>query len=89
LSEWVGWIATAVFVGSYFVRPSRMLVVQAAGALTWLVYGVMTRQAPVIVANVVVAGAAGYRIAGGRLGAPRERSGEGPRPVTRPWSRPA
>jgi hypothetical protein len=62
LSEWVGWLATAVFVGSYFVRPSRLLVVQIAGALTWLAYGVLTRQPPVIVANVVVAGAAAFRL---------------------------
>ena len=48
----MGWAATAVFVGSYFVRPSRLLVVQLAGALTWLAYGVMTRQPPVIVANL-------------------------------------
>ena len=61
-------MATAVFVGSYFVRPSRLLAVQAAGAVTWLAYGVMTGQAPVIVSNVVVAGAAGYRIASRRPG---------------------
>jgi hypothetical protein len=62
LSESVGWLATAVFVGSYFVRPSRLLIVQVAGALTWLAYGLLTWQPPVIVANVVVAGAAAFRI---------------------------
>jgi hypothetical protein len=63
----VGWAATAVFVGSYFVRPSRLLAVQLAGALAWLAYGVITRQAPVVVSNVVVAGAAAFRLAALRL----------------------
>ena len=62
MSEWVGWLATAVFVGSYFVRPSRLLVVQVAGALTWLAYGLLTWQPPVIVSNLVVAGAAAFRV---------------------------
>jgi hypothetical protein len=75
-------MATAVFVGSYFVRPSRLLAVQAAGAVTWLAYGVMTGQAPIIVSNVVVAGAAGYRLASERLREDRERSGERAMPVT-------
>ena len=60
----MGWLATAVFVGSYFVRPSRLLAVQVAGALTWLAYGLLTWQPPVIVSNVVVAGAAAFRMAG-------------------------
>jgi hypothetical protein len=48
------------------VRPSRLLLVQIAGALTWLCYGVLTSQPPVIVANVIVVGAAGYRIVSSR-----------------------
>ena len=67
MSEWVGWIATVVFVGSYFVRPSRLLVVQVAGALAWLAYGLLTWQPPVIVSNVVVAGAAAFRVLSSRL----------------------
>jgi hypothetical protein len=74
LSEWVGWTATAVFAASYFVRPSRLLAVQLAGALAWLAYGVITRQAPVVVANVVVAGAAAFRLAAPWLAARRTRS---------------
>jgi len=74
LSEWVGWAATAVFVGSYLVRPSRLLALQLAGALTWLAYGVITRQPPVVVSNVVVAGAAAVRLATPWLAARRTRS---------------
>ena len=52
----VGWAATALFGASYFCREPRMLrLTQAAGALTWLAYGVALRAAPVIVANVIVA----------------------------------
>jgi len=69
----VGWLATAVFVGSYFVRPSRLLVVQVAGALAWLAYGLLTWQPPVIVSNVVVAGAAAFRVLTPRMGMRGER----------------
>jgi hypothetical protein len=64
-----------VFVGSYFVRPSRLLALQLAGALTWLAYGVITRQAPVVVSNVVVAGAAAFRLGAPWVAARRTRSG--------------
>jgi hypothetical protein len=69
----VGWLATAVFVGSYFLPPSRLLVVQVAGALTWLAYGLLTSQPPVIVSNVVVAGAAAFRVLAPRLAVRRVR----------------
>jgi hypothetical protein len=75
LSEWLGWAATAVFVGSYVVRPSRLFAVQLAGALTWLAYGVITRQPPVIVSNVVVAGAAAFRMAAPWLATRKGRTG--------------
>ncbi len=52
----LGWLATAVFCASYFVRQRRiMLLVQVAAALLWVGYGAFTRAAPVVVANVVVA----------------------------------
>jgi hypothetical protein len=62
-----------VFVVSYFVRPSRLLLVQVAGALTWLAYGLLTSQPPVIVSNVVVAGAAAFRVLAPRLAVRRVR----------------
>lgn len=55
----LGWAATAIFAASYFCRGSRALrLTQAAAALLWIAYGVAMRAAPVIVANVVVAGLA-------------------------------
>jgi hypothetical protein len=57
--EWLGWGATAVFVGSYgFRRPGAIRVVQALGACLWIVYGVLLGARPVILANTLVVGAA-------------------------------
>lgn len=59
--EWIGWLATAVFASSYFwKRPAALRATQAFAALLWLAYGIAIQAAPVIVANLVVAGAAGY-----------------------------
>jgi hypothetical protein len=58
--ELLGWSATAVFVGSYFVHPSRMRAAQMLGALLWLSYGVAISSKPVIVANLLVFSAAAW-----------------------------
>ena len=58
-SDAIGWTATAVFTASYFTRgPATLRRVQMAGALLWMTYGVVTRASPVVVANVLVLGAA-------------------------------
>ncbi len=57
--EGLGWLATAVFVGSYFfARPALLRCVQMGGALLWVAYGVLIHATPVIVANVLVFSAA-------------------------------
>jgi hypothetical protein len=59
--DWIGWVATAAFAGSYFCKnPAALRRVQALAALLWIAYGVVIRSLPVIVANVVVAAIAGY-----------------------------
>jgi hypothetical protein len=59
--ELLGWIATAVFVGSYFfTRPSLLRSVQMFGALLWVIYGILINASPVIVANVLVFSAAAW-----------------------------
>lgn len=56
---WIGWLATAVFASSYLCkRPATLRRVQALAAVLWVVYGVLIKAAPVVVANLVVAGAA-------------------------------
>jgi Bacterial inner membrane protein len=57
----IGWLATAIFGVSYFVRnPAKMRWVQASAALCWMLYGFLLHAPPVIVANVIVASLAGY-----------------------------
>lgn len=61
LVEYLGWAATAVFVGSYFCARAEMLKrVQMLGALMWIAYGFFIGASPVVVANFLVLGAAAY-----------------------------
>ena len=61
MSDAIGWLATAIFGFSYFVRnQATMRWVQASAALCWMMYGFLMHAAPVIVANVIVASLAGY-----------------------------
>ncbi len=58
-SDWIGWLATAVFTVSYFCRrPETLRRVQGLAALAWAAYGIAIHALPVIVANVIVAGVA-------------------------------
>ena len=59
--DYLGWAATFVFVSSYFCgRPSVLRRTQMAGALIWIVYGVLMKAYPVVVANALVLGAAAW-----------------------------
>jgi hypothetical protein len=59
VTDAIGWVATAVFAASYFVRHrSAMLAVQMGAALLWIGYGLVTAAAPVVVANGIVVSAA-------------------------------
>jgi hypothetical protein len=56
MSEWIGWIATAMFGVSYFCkRPVTLRLVQASAAVLWIGYGVLIKAPPVVVANVLIA----------------------------------
>ena len=71
----IGWIATSVFTASYLTtRPASLRRVQMAGASLWFGYGVVTRATPVMVANLLVLGAACWAEV-------RERRSAAPRPV--------
>src|ERR1700736_4947940 len=60
-TQCLGWVATGVFVGSYFfVRPSLLRGIQMLGALLWVTYGLLINASPVIVANVLVFSAAAW-----------------------------
>jgi hypothetical protein len=56
MSEWIGWVATAIFAASYFLKdPVGLRRLQALAASLWIAYGVFIAAPPVIVANVIVA----------------------------------
>jgi len=57
----IGWLATAVFASSYFFRrPLTLRRIQAGAALLWVMYGMVIDAVPMVVANLIVAGAALY-----------------------------
>jgi hypothetical protein len=57
--DWIGWLATAVFMVSYFVKgPVQLRRVQGVAAVVWALYGVMIHSLPVIAANILVAATA-------------------------------
>ena len=61
--EYLGWLATAVFVGSYLCKaPDSLKRVQMVGALMWVVYGLSIRATPVVAANLLVFSAAGWAL---------------------------
>ena len=61
--EYLGWLATAVFVGSYLCKGSDALKrVQMIGALMWVVYGLLIRATPVVAANLLVVAAAAWAL---------------------------
>ena len=74
MAEYLGWAATAVFVASYFCRRATALkATQMAGAVMWVLYGVLTQAAPVIAANVLVFAAAAWTLkARGAQGTPAQ-----------------
>ena len=59
--DMIGWIATAIFAGSYLCKdPISLRRVQALAACMWAVYGAIIGATPVLVANLLVAGFAGW-----------------------------
>lgn len=71
VTETLGWVATSVFVASYFfARPAALRAVQMGGAVLWIVYGVLISATPVIAANVLVFAAAAWTFARSHFRAP-------------------
>jgi hypothetical protein len=79
LLSWIGWVATAVFAGSYLCKDQAVLRrTQAAAAVLWVVYGAVIGAMPVIVANLIVAVVALWS------SLPRKRSSDDDRDVVAP-----
>jgi hypothetical protein len=61
LIQALGWVATGVFVGSYFSKkPAALRAIQMCGAALWILYGFLIHAAPVIAANMLVFVAAAW-----------------------------
>jgi hypothetical protein len=64
MTEYLGWAATAMFAASYFFgRPEALRGVQMIAALVWVAYGMLIGASPVVVANLLVFGAAAWTLA--------------------------
>jgi hypothetical protein len=62
--DYLGWAATAVFVGSYFcASPDALRRMQMTAAVMWMAYAVLMHAAPVFVANLLVVCAAAWTAA--------------------------
>jgi hypothetical protein len=60
-TDWIGWVATAIFSASYLCKDQRQLRrVQAVAAVLWIAYGVILHAVPIVIANLLVAGMALY-----------------------------
>jgi hypothetical protein len=63
MTDLLGWVATTIFVGSYFFKqPAFLRAAQMLGAALWIVYGVMIGAIPVVVANGLVFAAATWTL---------------------------
>ena len=63
MTQALGWVATTLFVGSYFFKRAVLLrALQMAGAALWIVYGAMIGAIPVVVANGLVFAAAAWTL---------------------------
>jgi uncharacterized protein with PQ loop repeat len=59
--DWIGWLATTVFMTSYLSKsPAMLRRIQALASCLWLTYGVVIHSVPMIVANALVAVVALY-----------------------------
>ena len=80
MNDALGWVATTLFVSSYFFkRPALLRAAQMAGAALWIVYGALIAAIPVVVANGLVFGAAAWTLLRGRAaGGENGRAGSTP-----------
>jgi len=70
IADGIGWMATAVFVASYFFsKPTMLRGLQMLGAVLWMAFGLLIASKPVIVSNVLVFAAAGWTLVRERVAA--------------------
>jgi Flp pilus assembly protein protease CpaA len=53
--EALGWIATAVVVGSFAIQDVRKLrIINMVGSMLWIVYGFLKQDNPIIFVNISI-----------------------------------
>jgi hypothetical protein len=53
--EALGWIATAVVVGSFAIQDVRKLrIINMCGSLLWIAYGFLKQDNPIIFVNISI-----------------------------------
>jgi hypothetical protein len=53
-ADLIGWTAAGIFPLSYLSKkPLHLVTIQLTASIVWIAFGVATRSAPVVVANVV------------------------------------
>lgn len=53
--ETLGWIATAIVVGSFGIQDQRKLrIVNMSGSILWLGYGFLKQDNPIIFVNISI-----------------------------------
>ena len=50
----LGWVATVLFVLSYFFSDTKLRILQAISAGIWAVYGFLISAVPVLVTNLLL-----------------------------------
>lgn len=73
--EWVGWLATLLFITSYFLSSNRLRIVQSCAAGLWVVYGLIISSLPVVAANVLILVVATFTLFKKRQSAHRPSAG--------------
>jgi Flp pilus assembly protein protease CpaA len=55
MTEVLGWVATAVVVGSFAIQDVKKLrIANTIGSLLWIVYGFLKQDNPVIFVNICI-----------------------------------
>jgi hypothetical protein len=85
--DWIGWVATAIFLASYVCKDQRKLRrIQALAAVLWVAYGAILHAVPIVVANLLVAGVALYSSLTGSAAGVSRASGPDLSRISSPYS---
>jgi len=58
----LGWIATAITISSFAVPDDWLRIINLGGCFTWIVYGLLRKEKPVIATNFMIAAIHLYKL---------------------------